>query len=91
MNLADVHRHAGRYTVETGLDPVAFLAGFRVGASAPGIEEARSAAALASMGDASLADRFAAATAGVLRGMPYTTDGPLAVATRRRGLPVTLF
>lgn len=89
VNLAEVIQHAQCYSQATGLDPVALLHAFSVALHRPDLEVARRAAALASWPDASLADRFAAATAAAVRGRLYTTDRALAEAMRRDRLPVS--
>ena len=89
VNLAEVFQHAHRYSTETGLDPAALLTSLRVSVRSPGIDAARRAAALCTMADASLADRFAVATAHLARARLYTTDGSLAQAARKEGIRVT--
>ena len=89
VNLAEVIQHAQRYSQATGLDPVALLHAFSVGLHRPDLEVARRAAVLAAWPDASLADRFAAATAAAVRGRLYTTDRALADALRRERQPVS--
>jgi len=90
VNLAEALQHSRAYSRETGVDLVALLSSFAVSVHAPDVEVARRAAALAAWPEASLADRFAAATAEHLRARLYTTDGVLAAAARRHGLACTL-
>lgn len=89
VNLAEVLQHARDYTRETGLDPVALAHSFRVRLHAPNVDVARAAANLSALEDASLADRFAAATAEVLGARLHTTDTALSEALRRRKRLVT--
>ncbi len=74
VNLAEVLQHSRDYTVATGVDPVSVLPASGVVIDRPDVEVARSVALLGSLGDASLADRFALATAQVLRARLHTTD-----------------
>jgi len=91
VNLAEVLQHSRRYTQATGLDPVVLLEAFQVRIHQPDITVARRAAELVTLGNASLADRFAAATAEVLKARLYTTDSSLAAALRKRRIPCALF
>lgn len=90
VNLAEVLQHTRAYSRDTGVDLVALLESFAVSVHAPDVELARRVAALATWPEASLADRFAAATAEHLRARLYTTDRALASAARRHGLACTL-
>ncbi len=90
VNLAEVLQHAGRYSSETGVDPVAVLRSFKIEIHSPDVEIARRTSALAALPDASLADRFAAATAQELRARLFTTDTVLSEALVERKFPVTL-
>jgi len=90
VNLAEALQHSRTYSRETSVDLVALLSSFAVSVHAPDIEVARRVAALAAWPEASLADRFAAATAEHLRARLYTTDGVLAAAARRHGFACTL-
>ena len=89
VNLAEALQHAERYSSETGVDVVALLGAFKIGIHSPDVEIARRASLLAALPDASLADRFAAATANALRARLYTTDSvlPLLEHHAQRGLP----
>jgi predicted nucleic acid-binding protein len=89
VNLAEVLQHGRRYSRDTGVDLVALLQSFAVSVHAPDEEVARRVAEFAIWHDVSLADRFAAATADHLRARLYTTDGVLASAARRHGIPCT--
>ena len=90
VNLAEALQHSRAYSRDTGVDIVALLGSFAVSVHSPDVEIARRVAALAAWPEASLAGRFAAATAEHLRARLYTTDGDLAAAARRHGLPYTL-
>ena len=89
VNLAEVLQHAREYTDATGLDPVTLLAAYRVELHQPDVDVARRAARLASLDDASLADRFAVATADTLGARLFTTEATLASHCARLKLPVT--
>jgi|GEM_PF-944500 len=91
VNLAEVLEHARRYAENTGLDPVALLSSVRISVHSPDVDTARRVAELAGLPDASLADRFALATAELTGSRLYTTDHPLAAVARRRRVAVTLF
>jgi predicted nucleic acid-binding protein len=91
VNLAEVFHHSREYTKATGLDPMALLGSFNVVVHSPDAEVARQVAALVHLEDASLADRFAAATSGVLNARLHTTDTALARALRKHRKPVTLY
>ncbi|MGH9366115.1 MAG: PIN domain-containing protein [Thermoanaerobaculia bacterium] len=91
VNLAEVLEHSRDYRRSTGVDPVALLDAFRVSLHAPDLATARRVAELSAIEDASLADRFAAATADVLGARLYTTDRTLEKALRRRRRSVTCF
>lgn len=90
VNLAEVLHHGRDYSKAVGLDLVTFVTAFGIELHRPDAEVARKAADFALVGDLSLADRFAAATAERLRARLYTTDGTLAAQVKRR-LPVTRF
>jgi predicted nucleic acid-binding protein len=90
VNLAEVLQHGRAYSRDTGVDLVALLESFAVAAHALDLEVARRVAALAGWPEASLADRFAAATAEQRRARLYTTDSVLATAARRHGLACAL-
>jgi predicted nucleic acid-binding protein len=89
VNLAEVLEHGREYSQATGLDLTTLVTGFGVRLHLPDAATARAAAALATSPDLSLADRFAAATARVLRARLHTTDPVLARAMRRESIPVS--
>jgi predicted nucleic acid-binding protein len=89
VNLAEVLQHGRPYSEATGLDLVAMVTGFGIALHSPDAEVARVAAELATVPDLSLADRFAAATARLLRARLHTTDPVLVRALRRGPVPVT--
>lgn len=89
VNLAETLQHSRAYERETGVDVVALLRSFGVSFERPDVAVARRVAELADLPEASLGDRFAAATAPAHRGRLVTTDSSLAAALRRRGFPVT--
>jgi len=91
VNLAEVVEHSAAYTRATGLDPVALLDSFQIEVHPPDVQVARAVARLADLADLSLADRFAAATAQVLRARLHTTDPTLADAARKRRVPVSRY
>lgn len=91
VNLAEALQHARTYTEATGVDLVAVLAGFDVKIVAPDVDVARRVARLGTLRDASLADRFALATAEALDARLHTTDRVLAGLARRCRLPTTLY
>lgn len=91
VNLAEALHHSRDYTRGTGLDPVLFLAGFGIEVHAPEADTARRVAELATLEDASLADRFAVATTEHMGGRLYTTDHALAAGARKLRIPTTLF
>ena len=91
VNLAEAFQHARAYVEATGIDLVAVLGGFRVIVTAPDADVARRAAELSVLGDASLADRFALATAQALGARLHTTDRVLAGFARRCHVPTTLY
>lgn len=91
VNLAEILEHAREYSRQTGLDVVALLSSYRIGVHSPDVETARRVAHLAGLPDASLADRFALATAEWNGSRLYTTDHPLAAVARKRKVPVTVF
>jgi len=91
VNLAEVLQHSRRYIEATGVDPVDLLRGFKVDVHGPDVDIARRVAALTTLEGASLADRFAAATAEAMSARLYTTDRALGIALRSRQVPVTLW
>jgi predicted nucleic acid-binding protein len=91
VNLAEALQHARAYSEATGVDLIALLAGFDVTFAAPDVSVARRAALLSALGDASLADRFALATAQDRNARLHTTDRVLAGLARRCRLPTTLY
>lgn len=91
VNLAEALQHSRAYTEATGVDLIAVLAGFDVILSAPDVDIARRVALLSGFAGASLADRFALATAQALGARLHTTDRVLAGLARRCRLPVTLY
>ncbi len=91
VNLAEALEHSRDYRRATGVDPVALLEAFHISLHAPDVVTARRVAELASPEDASLADRFAVATADVLGARLYTTDRALAQTLRKRRRLVTCF
>lgn len=91
VNLAEALQHSRRYCEATGLDLVSFLEAYRIRVHTPDVQVARRAALLAYLEDASLADRFAVATAELLGARLYTTDTALAKALARQRFPCTLF
>jgi predicted nucleic acid-binding protein len=90
VNLAEVFQHARRYTEATGLDPAALLRAYRIAIHSPDANLARRVAALALLRGASLADRFAVATAEELQSRLHTTDAALAEMLKGRRIPVSL-
>ena len=91
MNLAEALQHSRSYRQATGVDLVAVLGGFDVTIAVPDVDIARRVADLSVLGDASLADRFALATAQALGARLHTTDRVLAGLARRCRLPTTLY
>lgn len=93
VNLAEVLEHSTDYAKDTGIDVPALLESLGVAFHAPDVEMARRVAILQSLEGASLADRFAVATAEVMAGRLHTTDTTLASAVRKARLrvPVTLY
>lgn len=91
VNLAEALHHSRDYVQGTGLDPVLFLTGFGIEVHQPNVETARRVAELASLRDASLADRFAVATTEQLGARLYTTDHALASGAKKLKIPITLF
>lgn len=91
VNLAEALQHSRSYSEATGVDVIAVLGGFDVNITAPDVNTARRIAALSALGDASLADRFALATAEALGARLHTTDRVLAGLARRCRLPTTLY
>jgi predicted nucleic acid-binding protein len=91
VNLAEALQHSRAYSEATGVDLVAVLGGFDVIITAPDVDIARRVADLSALGDASLADRFALATAQALGARLHTTDRVLAGLARRCRLPTTLY
>lgn len=89
VNLAETLEHAAPLMRATGIDPVMVLHACGVQVHAPDINIARRVAALATLQDASLADRFAAATTQALQARLYTTDRALARVLEERRIPVT--
>jgi hypothetical protein len=63
VNLAEALQHSRAYSEATGVDLIAVLGGFDVTITAPDVDIARRVTDLSVLGDASLADRFALATA----------------------------
>lgn len=91
VNLAEALQHSRSYREATGVDLVAVLGGFDVTIAVPDVDTARRVADLSVLGDASLADRFALATAQALGARLHTTDRVLAGLARRCRLPTTLY
>ena len=91
VNLAEALQHSRAYSEATGVDVVAVLGGFDVIITAPDVDVARQVADLSALVDASLADRFALATAQALDARLHTTDRVLAGLARRCRLPTTLY
>ena len=91
VNLAEALQHSRSYREATGVDLVAVLGGFDVTIALPDVDIARRVADLSVLGDASLADRFALATAQALGARLHTTDRVLAGLARRCRLPTTLY
>ena len=93
VNLAEAFQHAEPITRASGLDLMSLLESFRVAVHRPDVQVARAVATLASLPRASLADRFAAATAQTLGARLHTTDRALATALRKAGirLAVTVY
>lgn len=90
VNLAEVFQHARRYTEATGVDLAALLRAYRVAVHSPDVNLARRVALLASLKGASLADRFAVATAEELQARLHTTDTALAGLLKGRRGTVSL-
>ena len=91
VNLAEALQHSRSYREATGVDLIAVLGGFDVTIALPDVDIARRVADLSVLGDASLADRFALATAQALGARLHTTDRMLAGLARRCRLPTTLY
>jgi predicted nucleic acid-binding protein len=91
VNLAEALQHSRAYSEATGVDVISVLAGFDVIITAPDVDVARRVAHLSALGHASLADRFALATAQALGARLHTTDRVLAGFARRCRLPTTLY
>lgn len=91
VNLAEVLEHARLYADATGIDPVAVLTAFKIGIDSSDLDVARRVALLSSLADASLADRFAIATAQAQGAKLHTTDLTLARAAVRLRLSVTTY
>ncbi len=91
VNLAEALQHSRAYSEATGVDVISVLAGFDVIITAPDVDVARRVAHLSALGNASLADRFALATAQALGARLHTTDRVLAGLARRCRLPTTLY
>ena len=91
VNLAEALQHTLAYAHATGIDVIAVLNGFRVAIHRPDVEIARAVAALSTLEDASLADRFALGTAKLLGARLHTTDRVLATMARRCRIPTTLY
>jgi predicted nucleic acid-binding protein len=91
VNLAEALEHARGYTEATGVDLVAVLTAFAVTVVSADVDIARRVARLGHLDDASLADRFALATADALGARLHTTDRVLAGFARRSRIPVTLY
>ena len=91
LNLAEALQHTRAYTHATGIDVIAVLNSFRVAIHRPDVEIARAVAALSTLEDASLADRFALGTARFLAARLHTTDRVLATMARRCRIPSTLY
>lgn len=91
VNLAEALQHAREYERATGVDVIAVLTSFNVIVTTPEIDTARRVAELGVLADASLADRFARATAQTLSARLHTTDRVLARLARRCHIPTTLY
>jgi predicted nucleic acid-binding protein len=91
VNLAEVFQHTRAYVHATGVDLLAVLDAFKVAVHSPGAEVARLVGQLSASTELSLADRFAAATAMLLRARLHTTDRVLAAQIRRQWRPVTTY
>jgi len=93
VNLAEAFQHALPITRASGLDLASLLEANRIAVHRPDAVVARMVATLSSLPRASLADRFAAATALALGARLHTTDRALAAALRKAGieLAVTLY
>jgi predicted nucleic acid-binding protein len=91
VNLAEVLQHGRQYSQATGVDLVALISGFGVEIHRPDAEVARVAAEMSATHDLSLADRFAAATARVLKARLHSTDPVLLRALDRDSVPATAY
>jgi predicted nucleic acid-binding protein len=91
VNLAEALAHGRPYTEATGVDIVAVLTAFGVTVASADADMAVRVARLSRLDEASLADRFALATAQTLGARLHTTDRELAAIARRVRLPVTLY
>ena len=89
VNLAEALQHARAYVEATGLDVVTLLRACHIQLHRPDADTARRVARLASLPDASLADRVAVATADALSARLFTTDAALAGHRGRLGVPIT--
>lgn len=90
VNLAEAFQHGRPITQASGLDLVTLLEAFDVTVHQPDVAVARVVADLSPLARASLADRFAAATAVILGGRLHTTDRALAETVRRAGVKLLL-
>jgi predicted nucleic acid-binding protein len=91
VNLAEALQPSRAYSEATGVDVVAVLGGFDVIITAPDVDVARRVARLSALLDASLADRFALASAQALGARLHTADRVLAGLARRCRVPTTLY
>lgn len=91
VNLAEVLQHGRHYSEAVGLDLVTLISAFGIQLHGPDATVARRVAALATLDDTSLADRFALATAETLGARLYTTEGTLAKYRARLKVPFTRF
>ena len=91
VNLAEALQHSRSYSEATGVDLVAVLTAFDVTITAPDVNVARKVADLSALRAASLADRFALATALTLSARMHTTDRVLAGLARRCRLATTVY
>lgn len=89
VNLAEVFAHSRQFRERTGLNLHDYLRGSRIVVHVAGAEVAERAASLAGEHRLSLADRFAAATASLLKVRLYTTDAALVKLLRHAGVPVS--
>jgi hypothetical protein len=91
VNLAEALAHGRVFSEATGVDIVAMLTAFGVTVVSADADMAVRVASLGRLDDASLADRFALATAQMLDARLHTTDRALAGIAHRVRIPATIY